>query len=315
MSGSATALALAAAGAFDDASDDDSLERQQASKRQRTTGTPSAAVASSQSASAPASIVADVPGQYRILQLPFPGGARRMVVYEDPTAGPGGRVWDASVALAHYLAANVDAGEIRGRSVIEVGAGAGAPGMVAALMGAIVTLTDRPRVLPLMWRNALFCNQAIAWGCGVVDTIGARSASSDMSTDGAFNGDYWSCQQGGVRVATLEWGGATKRLSQQCPHPPLVVPCSLVIASDVVGCGDQSLFPSLVKTFRDLTKHATDTPNGGVSSSDAEATRSGSSAPFQSSPRIIMSYKYRADFESEFFDQMAAFFDRKELST
>lgn len=236
-----------------------------------------------------------------------------MVVYEDASAGPGGRVWDAAVALAHYLAANVDAGDIRGCSVIEVGAGAGAPGMVAALMGAIVTLTDRPRVLPLMWRNAMFCNQAIAWGCGVVNATATPSASTDMSTDAAGNGD-WSCQQGGVRVATLEWGGATKRLSQQCPHPPSVLPCPLVIASDVVGCGDQSLFPSLVKTFRDLTRNTTDTPNGSSLSSFDSTTTPPGSAPSQSSPRIIMSYKYRADFESEFFDQMSTFFDRKELS-
>ena len=85
---------------------------------------------------------ADAPGQFRVLQLPFAGGPKALAVYEDASAGPGGRVWDASVALSRYLAANVDASsEVCARSVVEVGAGAGAPGMTAALMGGVVTLT------------------------------------------------------------------------------------------------------------------------------------------------------------------------------
>jgi hypothetical protein len=264
MAGDAHA-ALAAAGAFDDASDDDSLERQRAPKRQRT------------EAAAPA---ADAPGQFRVLQLPFAGGPKALAVYEDASAGPGGRVWDASVALSRYLAANVDASsEVCARSVVEVGAGAGAPGMTAALMGGVVTLTDRPRVEPLMWRNAALCNQAISWGCGVPGL-------------------------GGVRVATLEWGGSTKKLCRQCPYPPPVLPCSLVIASDVVGCGDSTLFPALVKTFRDLTKQAP------VPAPAAAAAAAGPPEP----PRILMSYKRRADFESEFFEQMSVHFDCRQLS-
>ena len=239
-----------------------------------------------------------------------------MAVYEDASAGPGGRVWDASVALAQYLAANVDAAsEIGGRSIVEIGAGAGAPGMVAALMGGVVTLTDRPRVGPLMWRNAMLCNQAIAWGCSAVGTNADAAGSSGLSTDSAASRGNSSCQQGGARVAIFEWGGAIKRISQQCPHPPAVLPCSLVIASDVVGCGDQSLFPSLVKTFRDLTRHSNGTLNAsGPPKPDSTNTSSGS-ASSHPSPRIIMSYKYRSDFESEFFEQMSAFFDRTELST
>ena len=90
-----------------------------------------------------------------------------MLVYEDAGAGPGGRVWDASVALCRYLAAHLDRREIAGRSIIEVGAGAGAVGMVLALMGGVATLTDRGRMEALLWRNAVFLNQALAWGCGL----------------------------------------------------------------------------------------------------------------------------------------------------
>ena len=119
--------------------------------------------------------------------------------------------------------------------------------------------------------------------------------------------------QGSVRVATFEWvrppphspttpaphpppshssaqGGNVKRLCRQCTDPPAALPCALIVASDVVGCGDASLFPPLVKTFRELS-------NSGGLEKKAPARGSGGA-------RIIMSYKFREDFESEFFEQM-----------
>ena len=155
------------AGVFDDAEGDDSL-CPPASKRQRTPAAAgdAAAAATPEPAIADPSPPTDVPGQYRVIELPFPSGPQTLLVYEDPNAGPGGRVWDASVALARHLAANLDISGGEGRSVVEVGAGAGAPGMTVALMGGAVTLTDRPRVEPLMLRNAGLCNQAISCGCG-----------------------------------------------------------------------------------------------------------------------------------------------------
>lgn len=53
-------------------------------------------------------------------------------------------LWPAAVALAHEVAARADA--LRGRRVLELGAGTGLPGIVAASLGACVTQTDR---LPL----------------------------------------------------------------------------------------------------------------------------------------------------------------------
>ena len=70
-------------------------------------------------------------------------------------------------------------------------------------------------------------------------------------------------------------------LSPQRPDLPAapVLPAALVLASDVVGCGDATLFPPLVKTLCDLCA-------GG--------------AP------VLMSYKWRDGFEAEFFQQMEA---------
>jgi len=50
-------------------------------------------------------------------------------------------LWPAAIALAHELVARADS--IRDRRVLELGAGTGLPGIVAASLGARVTQTDR----------------------------------------------------------------------------------------------------------------------------------------------------------------------------
>lgn len=50
-------------------------------------------------------------------------------------------LWPSAIALAHELAARGDA--LRGASVLELGAGTGLPGIVAATLGAAVVQTDR----------------------------------------------------------------------------------------------------------------------------------------------------------------------------
>lgn len=50
-------------------------------------------------------------------------------------------LWPAAIALAHEIAARAD--DVRGRTVLELGAGTGLPGIVAASLGARVTQTDR----------------------------------------------------------------------------------------------------------------------------------------------------------------------------
>jgi predicted nicotinamide N-methyase len=50
-------------------------------------------------------------------------------------------LWPAAVALAHEIATRPE--EFRGKSVLELGAGTGLPGIVAASLGAAVTQTDR----------------------------------------------------------------------------------------------------------------------------------------------------------------------------
>lgn len=60
-------------------------------------------------------------------------------------------VWDAAVVLATYLEAG--AVELRGRRAVELGAGTGLVGIVAALLGAQVTITDRKAALEFLRSN------------------------------------------------------------------------------------------------------------------------------------------------------------------
>jgi methyltransferase-like protein 23 len=53
-------------------------------------------------------------------------------------------LWPAAIALAHEIASRVDA--FRGARVLELGAGTGLPGIVAASLGARVVQTDRQEV-------------------------------------------------------------------------------------------------------------------------------------------------------------------------
>jgi len=50
-------------------------------------------------------------------------------------------LWPAAIALAHEIVARAE--ELRGKTVLELGAGTGLPGIVAASLGARVVQTDR----------------------------------------------------------------------------------------------------------------------------------------------------------------------------
>ncbi|XP_037705478.1 protein N-lysine methyltransferase METTL21A isoform X2 [Choloepus didactylus] len=60
-------------------------------------------------------------------------------------------VWDAAVVLSMYL--ETGAVELRGCSAVELGAGTGLVGIVAALLGARVTITDRKVALEFLKSN------------------------------------------------------------------------------------------------------------------------------------------------------------------
>ncbi|XP_034720634.1 protein N-lysine methyltransferase METTL21A [Etheostoma cragini] len=60
-------------------------------------------------------------------------------------------VWDAAVVMCIYL--EMGKVELKGKRVIELGAGTGLVGIVAALLGANVTITDREPALDFLSAN------------------------------------------------------------------------------------------------------------------------------------------------------------------
>uniref|UniRef100_A0A1A7XHI9 Protein N-lysine methyltransferase METTL21A n=2 Tax=Iconisemion striatum TaxID=60296 RepID=A0A1A7XHI9_9TELE len=60
-------------------------------------------------------------------------------------------VWDAAVVMCVYL--EMGKVELKGKRVIELGAGTGLVGIVAALLGGLVTITDREPALDFLSAN------------------------------------------------------------------------------------------------------------------------------------------------------------------
>ncbi|CAK9053401.1 unnamed protein product [Durusdinium trenchii] len=67
----------------------------------------------------------------------------------------GGRLWDAGIALAHWLAAkDNDRSRLVGKTILELGSGCGLPGIVAAhVLGGHIFFSDKKAVLPLTALN------------------------------------------------------------------------------------------------------------------------------------------------------------------
>jgi len=80
-------------------------------------------------------------------------GSLSLRICEDVNAGPGGRLWDGGHCLANYIQSQFSATHFNGLNVLELGAGVGLPGIVCALLGASLTLTDRKQYLNLLQRN------------------------------------------------------------------------------------------------------------------------------------------------------------------
>lgn len=84
---------------------------------------------------------------------------------EQPKVPYGVVLWPASIALAHELASR----SLEGKRVLELGAGTGLPGIVAASLGAKVVSTDRQEV-------ALYIAKLNAERNGVAPSIELREA-------------------------------------------------------------------------------------------------------------------------------------------
>ncbi|KAL5765697.1 hypothetical protein ACOSP7_016314 [Xanthoceras sorbifolium] len=99
----------------------------------------------------------------------------------------GTTVWDASVVFVKYLEKNCRKGrfcpsKLKGKRVLELGAGCGVAGFGMALLGCNVVATDQNEVLPLLKRN-------VERNTSIITQMNPGSDSF-----------------GSIRVAELDWG-------------------------------------------------------------------------------------------------------------
>ncbi|CAA0832604.1 S-adenosyl-L-methionine-dependent methyltransferases superfamily protein [Striga hermonthica] len=137
----------------------------------------------------------------------------------------GTTVWDASMVFAKFLEKNCRKGrfspsKLRGKRVIELGAGCGVAGLGMALLGCDVISTDQAEVLPLLMRNV------------------ERNTSRILQMNPAP--DYF----GSIQVAELNWGDADHI---KAVGPPF----DYIIGTDVVYA--EHLLQPLLQTILSLS--------------------------------------------------------------
>ncbi|CAN4119402.1 unnamed protein product [Withania somnifera] len=137
----------------------------------------------------------------------------------------GTTVWDASMVLVKFLERNCRKGrfspsKLRGKRVIELGAGCGVAGFGMALLGCDVVSTDQTEVLPLLMRNV------------------ERNTSRIMQT--ISDPDSF----GSIQAAELDWGNETHI---KAVSPPF----DYIIGTDVVYA--EHLLEPLLQTIISLS--------------------------------------------------------------
>ncbi|KAH0844549.1 hypothetical protein AYO21_08561 [Fonsecaea monophora] len=83
---------------------------------------------------------------------------RSLILHEDLQEGCGGQLWPAGMVLSKYMLRYHRAGSLRGKSVVEIGAGGGLVGLAVALGCELdsdqkIYITDQIPMLALMRKN------------------------------------------------------------------------------------------------------------------------------------------------------------------
>ena len=150
------------------------------------------------------------------------GGAtlavRQVMMGEVRGLGTGGTVWPAALVLAKHLERRFGAGGLRGKRVIELGAGTGATGIAAAALGATVVLTDQASIIDLTRQNAAGCAAA-------VEARGGRMHVALLD---------WADAPAAERLRQLAGGAFDLILVSECVLPKLYPIEPLVAAIDMV---------------------------------------------------------------------------------
>nr|ACG46925.1 tumor-related protein [Zea mays] len=147
-------------------------------------------------------------------------------ISQDPNSKHHGTtVWDASMVFVKFLEKNSRKGrfcpsKLKGKRVIELGAGCGLAGFGMALLGGDVTTTDQAEVLPLLMRN--------------VERNRSWISQSNPDSDSV----------GSITVAELDWGN---KEHIKAVEPPF----DYIVGTDVVY--SEHLLQPLMETITALS--------------------------------------------------------------
>lgn len=142
---------------------------------------------------------------------------RKLTIPQDwGNLGVAAVVWDAAIVLCEYLEKGEI--EIKNKSVIELGAGSGIVGIVASLLGAKVTVTERKAALE-------YLNKVV---------------NINLRNDVTKVGDH------DIKVRELDW---TDDLKDYKPD------YDIILGADIIYIED--LFPDLLKTLLHLSNEKT----------------------------------------------------------
>lgn len=150
----------------------------------------------------------------------------RLQISQDPNSKHlGTTVWDASMVFVKFLERNSRKGrfctsKLKGKRVIELGAGCGLAGFGMALLGCDVISTDQVEVLPLLMRNV------------------------ERNTSWIMQANPDSASFGSIKVAELDWGNKDHI---RAVEPPF----DYIIGTDVVYA--EHLLEPLLQTILALS--------------------------------------------------------------
>lgn len=122
-------------------------------------------------------------------------------------------LWNGSRVISEYLEAHP--GEVRGKTVLELGAGAGLPSLVSAVLGAKrVIMTDYPDVdiVQTMWRNIDECDL-------IPRTSSSTATHNGGDDDHHHHQDDQDEDQDVIRAKGFVWGADPTPLLSALPAP------------------------------------------------------------------------------------------------
>jgi hypothetical protein len=178
---------------------------------------------------------------------------------------------------------------VAGKTVLELGSGTGAVGLVAAALGASkVALTDLPALLPVMEANINNPSNAAHLKREV------KAMPLDWNEGAEQEGISHSLQQ------VLDWLGEGSAAGACVPD--------VVLASDVAYLADQlaPLFGLIAKIFKRCAQHST-TSEAGTGQAEAgsqEGRTAATKAPSQ--PLVLLSYEEREPIQEQFLQELLA---------